>query len=136
MPWTLCSRISARGASGADDYGTRLYAGLSGLIAATIVVTPGETLAISVGGSGRLASEGGFNGGGERGCNGSQCTGAGGGASDVRQGGNALTDRVIVAAGGGGFGFAPFRAAFGGAGGGHFCCIGRGHFTRGQTHGK
>ena len=68
-------------------------------------VTPGETLYIYVGG------QNGFNGGGNPGTNGNnqggQVIGAGGfggGASDLRQGGNSLANRVLVAAGGGGGG--------------------------------
>src|SRR3954468_6375218 len=58
-------------------------------------VTPGETLMIYVGGAGY---KGGFNGGGYGGPDG---LGSGGGATDVRRG-NAVTDRLLVAGGGGG----------------------------------
>lgn len=83
--------------------------GAGGMVTATIPVTPGESLAIFVGGSG---GRGGFNGGAagaagkasaapsSRSCG----CGGGGGASDVRQGGNELADRVLVAGGGGGGG--------------------------------
>lgn len=57
-------------------------------------------MAVFVGGRGR---NGGFTGGGA--LKGPDCCrGFGGGASDVRQGGLALVDRDIVAAGGGGAG--------------------------------
>ena len=94
-----------------------------GSVTATIPVSPGETLQINVGGTN------GFNGGGLPGgcnsipsppglpCHGTQLQpvdtsglltysagGVGGGASDVRQAGNGLNDRVIVAGGGGGRG--------------------------------
>ena len=70
---------------------------------------------------------GGYNGGAAGGTSGGYCHCtpgfAGGGASDVRQGGDTLSDRVIVAAGGGGAGgfepnlYGPFQLA-GGPGGG------------------
>lgn len=117
--------ITARGASGARGYGflfaTPPPGGLGGIVIATIPVTPRERLAIFVGGRG---SAGGFNGGGADGGPGC-CRGVGGGASDVRQGGDSLADRVIVAAGGGGSGSAGYVAlsgsqtgGAGGAGGG------------------
>ncbi|MFN8114290.1 MAG: glycine-rich protein [Solirubrobacterales bacterium] len=101
--------VGARGGASASSDG-----GLGGLVTATLSVTPGETLKVTVGGAGAdtPAIAGGFNGGGLAGsqtcvippstkyCNG----GGGGGASDVRRGGNALTDRVLVAGGGGGAG--------------------------------
>ncbi len=86
--------------------------GPGGMVTATIPVTPGERLAIFVGGSG---GRGGFNGGAawvgvgggkaDAGPGGGSCgCGAGGGASDVREGGARLADRVLVAGGGGGGG--------------------------------
>ena len=89
--------------------------GYGGEVGATIPTTPGESLAIYVGGAGgngTYSSQGygGFNGGGAGappedskafgGGNG------GGGASDARQGGTALANRVVVAGGGGGSGYA------------------------------
>jgi hypothetical protein len=100
--------IKAAGAS-AGAYG--------GLVTATIPVTPGESLAVFVGGR-NIYGPGGFNGGGAGGSNGRSSSSGpgegGGGASDVRQGGDALANRVVVAGGAGGFGY----AAKGGAGGG------------------
>ena len=106
--------IEAWGGQGADavdrlpDNGG---GGLGGYASGTLTVTPGETLAIYVGGAGEGASgAGGFNGGaaGGYGSPGASCSGGfgggGGGASDVRQGGSTLADRVIVAGGGGGGG--------------------------------
>ncbi|MFM7667931.1 MAG: glycine-rich protein, partial [Bacteroidota bacterium] len=69
-------------------------------------VTPGQVLNIYVGGTGTQgANSGGWNGGGT----GHNSTGSttyrswgGGGASDIRIGGTALANRVIVAGGGGG----------------------------------
>jgi hypothetical protein len=71
-------------------------------------VTPGQVLNIYVGGMGvQGANSGGWNGGGT----GHNSTGlasyrswGGGGASDIRIGGTALANRVIVAGGGGGRG--------------------------------
>jgi Glycine rich protein len=77
-----------------------------GKTTATIPVTPGETLTVMVG------SSDGFNGGGE----GLEAAN-GGGASDVRQGGTSLTDRVVVAGGAGGCAVGAGDAP-GGAGGG------------------
>jgi hypothetical protein len=63
----------------------------------TLATTPGETLYIYAGGA-KSGTTGGFNGG----ANGADTGQGGGGASDIRQGGNALGDRVAVAGGGGG----------------------------------
>jgi hypothetical protein len=75
-----------------------------------------QQLYINVGGQGQQGSHrpGGFNGGGSSGGNHSD-EGSGGGASDIRIG-PALTDRIIVAGGGGGTG--GWSGAGGGAGGG------------------
>jgi hypothetical protein len=97
--------ITAYGAKGAPGLlspsGFSSHGGGAGTVTAKIPVTPGERLAIFVGASG---GHGGFNGGG--GITGESCTeycaGFGGGASDVRQGGDTLADRVVVAGGGGG----------------------------------
>jgi hypothetical protein len=84
----------------------------------TLTVTPGETLNLYVGGAGGGAGDGigGWNGGGNA------ATGwlaAGGGASDIRQGGTAIADRVIVAGGAGGPAVGSFpNEISGGVGGG------------------
>jgi hypothetical protein len=91
-------------ASGAKGGGTS--GGNGAVITGPIPVTPGETLNIYVGGSN------GYNGGGSGGAGGGN---PGGGASDVRQGGTALANRVIVAGGGGGH--AGNGGSAGGAGG-------------------
>ncbi|MGA8797879.1 MAG: glycine-rich protein, partial [Candidatus Cybelea sp.] len=95
--------VVARGGGGANATGSRASGGRGGRVHAFIPVTPGEMLAIYVGGEGS-GMNGGFNGGADGGqkyyCN---CPGAGGGgASDVRQGGDGLADRVLVVGGGGG----------------------------------
>jgi hypothetical protein len=78
---------------------------------ATIPVTPSETLYVFVGGQG---PSGGFNGGGTGGCTGYDGRYTGGGASDVREGGDGLSNRIVVAGGGGGHGDAEFRGGPGG----------------------
>ncbi len=101
--------------------------GYGGEVGATIPTTPGESLAIYVGGAGgngTYSSQGygGFNGGGAGAPpEGSKAFGGGnggGGASDARQGGTALANRVVVAGGGGGSGYAGTISSFGGPGGG------------------
>jgi hypothetical protein len=120
--------IAASGAQGGSGYsgggGSGGGAGANGgTVTATIAVTPGESLAIFVGGQGgnggeELPGAAGFNGGAQGGA-GSYVGGSGGGASDVRQGGAALANRVVVAGGGGGGGGSGFATAggTGGAGG-------------------
>jgi hypothetical protein len=124
--------VDASGASGpygASGYYCTVIGGLGGLVKATIPVTPGETLAVFVGGEGTKGvacgseygnGSGGFNGGGNGGPASYGANGdGGGGASDVRQGGPALSDRIIVAGGGGGQGaFDLGGSGAGGAGGG------------------
>ena len=99
--------VDAHGASGGSGAGNPAVAGgLGGRTTATIVVTPGETLKVVVGGAGQswagiATALGGSNGGGDAG---DASAGGGGGASDVRQGGSGLANRVVVAGGGGGGG--------------------------------
>ena len=104
--------IYASGAQGADTNGAGV-GGLGGVVAASIVVTPGETLTVMVGGQGALSPRagtpaGGYNGGGGT----AGPAGTGGGASDLRRG----VARLVVAGGGGGGG-SPSAGANGGAGG-------------------
>ncbi len=80
--------------------------GKGGRVQATLTVVPGEVLQLNVGGSGTnyqycVSRAGGFNGGG----NGYGYGGGGGGASDIRRSGTGLSNRVLVAAGGGGAGY-------------------------------
>jgi hypothetical protein len=94
--------IDAKGASGK-------YGGDGGEVGATIPVTPGETLIVTVGGAGDNL-KGGFNGGASGALEiirhgrykGKYRGAGGGGGTDVRQGGKTLADRVVVAGGGGG----------------------------------
>lgn len=87
--------------------------GLGGRVRGTLAVTPGVTLSIWVGGQGSQA----VNPGGV----GQGTDGIGGGATDLRVGGNALVNRVAVAGGGGGGGNAGWSSTnviAGGNGGG------------------
>ncbi len=109
--------VVAHGGAGAGsvDYG---YTGLPGRVYAVIPVHPGDKLYVFVGASGE---HGGFNGGGVGGAPGSGTYQGytGGGASDVRMGGDRLKDRIIVAAGGGASGDSvAYGDAPGGNGGG------------------
>lgn len=134
-------RVIAVGGSGGGN-----IIAYGGRVSAVIPVTPSETLAIYVGSAGSW-SGGGFNGGAAGGVipvssgDGSHGYG-GGGASDVREGGNALTDRVLVAGGGGGQGNGPSygnRNSKGGQGGALTGAAGRGgccrHFQNGGDGG-
>jgi hypothetical protein len=121
--------ITASGAQGGTGGSSHSeVAGAGGTTTGTIAVTPGETLAVYVGragGNGVLSRDfsgaaggaGGFNGGATGGSSGIGGGGGGGGSSDVRQGGNALGNRVIIAGGGGGSG-ANGNSGVGGVGGG------------------
>lgn len=101
--------------------------GFGGRATGTLTVTPGETLTIMVGGKGGsplflpfVPGPGGFNGGGSGGSGEGSGGGGGGGATDIRQGGTGLANRVLVAPGGGGGGAGGpgGDGAEGGAGGG------------------
>lgn len=114
--------VVALGGEGAgfSVYPSTAAPGRPGRVYAIIPVHPGEKLYVFVGGSG---THGGFNGGGAGGSNdynGSYTGNPGGGASDVRKGGDTINDRIIVAAGGGGAGNAvrAYNYSFGGNGGG------------------
>lgn len=94
----------AQGGNAAPDPGGT--GGLGGMAQGEISVTTGQVLNIFVGG------QNGYNGGGQGGANGNDYFGgpqlgwapSGGGGSDVRVGGTAIGDRVIVGGGGGGAG--------------------------------
>lgn len=121
-----CTEIEVilNGAGG--GFATSVVDTAGGQVSGTLVVTPGETLQINVGGLGGIppndgtgaAGAGGFNGGGPGGTalhNPSAAGPGGGGATDIRQGGTALANRKAVAAGGGGSG--RFAYGAGGQGG-------------------
>jgi hypothetical protein len=100
--------------------------GYGGRVQCALTVTPGQVLNIYVGGRGAgtgytspvccIYYAGGYNGGGQ----GYYYGGGGGGATDIRIGGTALTDRKVVAGGGGGAGYnySTFNYDRGGDGGG------------------
>jgi hypothetical protein len=101
--WTVPQNVTsvhvdALGGSGAS--GSSGAAGAAANVVADFPVTPGETLYVHVGGN-AAGVNGGANGGGSSSA-GSYTGGGGGGASDIREGGDSLTDRVLVAAGSGG----------------------------------
>lgn len=106
--------VDAKGAEGSTPNSSVALAGKGGRVQAILPVTPGEILNIYVGGAGTNVA-GGWNGGGNPGAG----SGAGGGgASDIRQGGTALTNRIVVASGGGGAGAVWSTNCHGGNGGG------------------
>jgi hypothetical protein len=81
----------------------------------------GDTFYIYVGGAGSSGGSGGWNGGAE-GHNSLNGAAGGGGASDIRDGGTSLSDRILIAggaggAGGGGQGLSYFGGGWGGNGG-------------------
>ena len=125
-PGVTQAMFDVYGASGGDLNFNIGPGGAGGRATATLLVTPGDTITIVVGGAGGNVDAcqdsppvGGFNGGGDGGN--SVCDGAaGGGASDVRIGGTELADRVLVAGGGGGASTAgsPCGQHGGGGGGG------------------
>lgn len=102
---TTLHLVAIGGAGGPSEFAGGVAARVSG----DVVVTPGQTLYVEVGGNGHSAGLGGglggFNGGGDGGGIGA---GGGGGASDVRTlpmaAGLAPDRRLIVAGGGGGTG--------------------------------
>lgn len=103
--------IQTYGAQGGANWVNNVNYG--GYSQADFAVTPGETLYIFVGGQPNSIT-GGFNGGG----NGEGAGQGGGGASDVRQAGTTLNDRIIVGGGGGGAGYWSNTHVVGGVGGG------------------
>ncbi len=122
--------VDARGAAGGySRYNDTLQHGVGGRggrVQATLAITAADAVTVVVGGVGAngtatTGGAGGFNGGGGGGANidsSIQTGGGGGGASDVRIGGVAVADRVVVAAGGGGAATCGSGAYNGGPGGG------------------
>jgi hypothetical protein len=106
--------VVALGAHGGADK----HSADPGRVYAVVPVQAKETLYVYVGGAG-AHPEGGFNGGGNGGAAGYGPGHGGGGASDIREGGTSVADRIIVAGGGGGTGGPGYgRDANGGKGGG------------------
>src|SRR5690554_5367926 len=123
-------QIEMWGGDGGGTTGTNANAsvakrgGVGGYASGTLTLTATTTVNIYVGGKGGtegLAVPGGFNGGGASGggTGVSGVCGSGGGASDIRLNGTALTDRVIVAGGGGGAGYQECNGLAGAISGGH-----------------
>ena len=101
------TRLDVDGTGGAGySFGIGNDGGLGGRVRCTLTVTPGERLWLRVAGRG---DQGGWNGGG-LGAGGRH----GGGATDIRRGGDTLAHRILVAPGGGA---ASGAGANGGAGG-------------------
>lgn len=105
--------IDALGAAGGLNSAETRFAdrpGYGARVQATLTVTPGQVLNIYAGGLGNNGDSvagglGGYNGGGNGAFGFSPFSGGGGGgATDIRIGGVSLTDRVLVAGGGGGAG--------------------------------
>ncbi len=135
VPAGVCSLtvdvFGAQGGTGASGESDVDNGGLGGRATATISVTPGETLTVTVGGAGDPGAAGldagfpiggapgGFPDGGDGGGASSEFInaggGAGGGSSSVSRGGTPL---VVAGGGGGGGAFSFSGLGVGGAGGG------------------
>ena len=106
-------------------------------VSGVLAVTPGETLVVEVGSrpTGTSGLTGGYNGGGD-GPQGRQALGiGGGGATDLRRGGSATTDRIRVAGGGGGGGYSAGTATNAGGDGGAIGADGLSTSAGGAGHG-
>lgn len=104
---------------GAQGGGSGAYlGGRGGRLRASLAVTPGETLQINVGGRGvqtaTPSAPGGWNGGGPQNADATSQGFGGGGATDIRRGAFALADRIAIAGGGGGAGYASVNGGDGG----------------------
>jgi trimeric autotransporter adhesin len=135
--------VDMAGAQGGNAFSTSSPGGKGGRVQATLAVTPGQSLLVYVGGLGTTSTSssgvraGGANGagGGGQGGNGNGYGAGGGGSSDIRVGGTALSNRVVVAAGGGGAGFdCGMSDEWGGAGGGLSGLAGRECGTTGSCY--
>jgi len=116
-------KIEVWGAQG-GSVGTYAQGGKGGYTIGQINLSKNDVLNVYVGGQGSYEKNssvvGGFNGGGASGYGSDTSGGSGGGASDVRQNGDTLQNRIIIAGGGGGAGSKNDSSdlATGGAGGG------------------
>lgn len=103
--WTVPNGITsitvdAYGSAGERVNASKGYTSKGGRVQAVMNVTPGQVLSIYVGGKEN------FNGGGPRALNSGIWMGPrGGDATDIRIGGTGLSNRVLVAGGGGGTGW-------------------------------
>ena len=125
------------GAAGAGPgYTYEPPGGRGGRVYAVVPVQPNEMLYVYIGGAGD-GSSGGFNGGasGEYLSYGGSF--GGGGASDIREGGQSLTDRIVIAGAGGGAGGDAYSggAGAGGSGGTHIGSAGGGGNYNGAGEG-
>ena len=138
----------ARGGNGLNTQG-----GFGGQATGSLALTAGQTINIYIGGQGgNSGGVPGWNGGGQGGLDigAGQHGGSGGGASDIRVGGAALANRVIVAGGGAGGGrdgatgvgggtsgtaSANFTSGYGGTGGTQVAGGLAWTLTRGATNG-
>src|SRR5690606_31966668 len=122
--------IEMWGANGGGTTGANANAnvpklgGIGGYAKGNMTLTTSTSVNIYVGGKGAteaLNVAGGFNGGGNSGggTGVSGVCGSGGGASDIRIGGNALTNRIIVAGGGGAAGYQECNGTANAISGGH-----------------
>ncbi len=112
--------IDATGAQGGNSFNhNNSLGGKGGHVQSKLIVPPGATLYLTVGEM-PVERDGGFGGGGDGVQDPGQPTwigAGGGGASDIRLSGQSLSDRILVAAGGGGA--CPNTPSdFGGVGGG------------------
>ena len=108
VPTGVTSRnITCYGAQGGNGNGSN--GGLGGMATGTLSVTPGSQLFVYVGG------QSGFNGGGI----GGQASFNGGDETDIRQGGTAYNNWILVAGGGGG---GSNNGGYGGGGGSGSAC--------------
>lgn len=107
--------LTAYGAGGASNSG---YGSAGGKTSGTIYLKKGELLWINVGGAG-VGTVGGYNGGGNGGVVHSSTytftAQGGGGATDFRKDGYALSNRIMVAGGGGGAIYSTWGTVDGGS---------------------
>ena len=110
---------------GASGGGNSSMSGKGGYTEGYVTLNAGDTLYINTGGQGSMSTNGvkangGFNGGGDSGVSTSNFAGSGGGATDIRLNGNQLSNRILVAGGGGGAGSVndSIYYCYGGNGGG------------------
>lgn len=117
-------KLEAWGAQGGNV--SSATGGKGGYSVGELTTTPGQVLHLYVGGkggdniSGTVGGTAGYNGGAPGGAGSSSYRGAGGGGggTDIRIGGTALANRILIAGGGGGGGGGATATYNGGAGGG------------------
>lgn len=110
--------VTVYGAQGGNG---ALNGALGGAVTGVITGTAGQVFNIYIGGQ-PTTTLGGFNGGGNGSVSSLNSGLGGGGGTDIRLNGNALTDRILVAGGGGGVGALTTYNPIGGGGGGGTAC--------------